>query len=282
MNSPAIDSSAPSTLASFTLFQRLPTELKLKVWEYACSIPRTIDLWTDWSPHEVASTIFYSQSYHIELAHLPHPAVLSVCQEARNEALQHYTPEFHIATNPAPGLSAISPAKWYINWTHDIFVPKGQWNLVGFGDFVNRSLANYMERLAVDVNGSFWKDNLKDYVLDRNCWAFESVRELVLYDSKDDPAWKGHDYLSEFRRRPRDGVVGLGFVEAEFELHDPAPEVRRMLHRCWNQIDGKGHGFTGEPPKGIIEYLNGCPATAKEDLVRPEVRMMKFVRGIPQ
>jgi len=73
--------------STFTLFSLLAPELRLKIWQYACS-ERTISL-------------RYMPEEDICLSSAKPPAVLQACHESRTETLRIYTLSFGTHSNPA-------------------------------------------------------------------------------------------------------------------------------------------------------------------------------------
>jgi hypothetical protein len=80
-------SPAPST--TFTLFPLLPFELRLKIWSFALSIPRTVTIACkkDMLNRERRYVTAFTTTS-------PPPAPLHACREARSEALKIYKPCF--------------------------------------------------------------------------------------------------------------------------------------------------------------------------------------------
>ncbi|PVH84662.1 hypothetical protein DL98DRAFT_69001 [Cadophora sp. DSE1049] len=112
-----LDAEEPSS--TFIRFPNLPSELRLKVWKYACCISRNLvlqlkdlrqaDIADDYTPY-----FFYSSC--------PVPAVLRVCQESRAEALQHYSLDFEVHETwelERGRITFEAPATIYINWSFD-------------------------------------------------------------------------------------------------------------------------------------------------------------------
>lgn len=263
----------------FTKFPDLPVEIRLKIWSQACCIPRTIDVWTDFVRCEVNNTIFYCQQYLVELAPLPPPHILAVSREAREEALKSYSLEFLTSMHCTDEINASMPAKWYVNWECDMFVPRGYWNLVSFADFVSRGIKNGLQRVAIDVSGAFWRENLKDYVLGKDCWTLNGVREVVLYDAREDEMWKGSDYLDKFRKRHKDGPRILSFEQLE-EPGEGVLHAERLLNRCWNRCEGVLDDDAGEEITAK-KYLDDFDSTPEEYLLRPDLSLMKLIATKP-
>ncbi|KAL5327332.1 hypothetical protein ACEPPN_005028 [Leptodophora sp. 'Broadleaf-Isolate-01'] len=117
-------------LSAFTLFPKLPAELRLKIWSHASRVTRNLvlqigyigvkDDGAGWQPY-----YFYSTC--------PLPAVLTTCRESRKEALQHYSLDFGVKETSRTWACPIAitfeaPATIYINWNFDrvcIFGPSG-------------------------------------------------------------------------------------------------------------------------------------------------------------
>ncbi|KAE9365522.1 hypothetical protein N431DRAFT_496593 [Stipitochalara longipes BDJ] len=70
-------------LDKFTLFPNLPTELRTKMWNYACHHPRILLLTDNW--HARANNRESIDN------HNKAPTVLHTCSEARGEGLKYYT-----------------------------------------------------------------------------------------------------------------------------------------------------------------------------------------------
>ena len=75
---------------SFTLFSELPGEIRLKIWSFAISVPRTITITSDRPPYKRGA----AEPVQTFQANVPNPAILYVCAESRHEALAVYKPCF--------------------------------------------------------------------------------------------------------------------------------------------------------------------------------------------
>ena len=75
----------------FLLFPELPGEIRLKIWSFAISIPRTVTITIDRPPFKrgAAETVKTFQT------DVPAPATLYTCAESRHEALAIYKPCFN-------------------------------------------------------------------------------------------------------------------------------------------------------------------------------------------
>ncbi|KUJ08240.1 uncharacterized protein LY89DRAFT_691133 [Mollisia scopiformis] len=271
-------------MSEFSPFPRLPPELRNKIWGHVANQePRALDLWTDFKRCEIANTIFYTQAYECELSHRPPPPIFRVNSESRKEALKHYTLEFATGMTLPKGISVTVSARIYINYSVDILLPRGYWNLVAFSNLASRA-GGRLKHLAVDVNGSLWKDNLRDYCKKR-CWVFYELQELILYDSSGVDMFKRSDFLEKFRERYRGGPKDLSFTDW---VEDPTAQmvgVKNIFEKMFDRIEGKVEEEV-EKPKGegrvLTEadihpsYLKDCEPTHADDLQRPVVRLARL------
>lgn len=268
-----------TSLTTFTKFLDLPVELQLKIWStFANSRPRTLDLWADFKRCEKANTIFYVPYYTCELSSLAAPSILGVDRVARAQCLKHYSLEFRCSIYISAQVNETIDAKMYINFGMDTLVPRGFWNIVTFEDMAKR-VEGRLGTLAIDVAGSFWKDNLVDYCKKR-WWIFNGVDEVVLYDSRDEPLFKGSEYLEKFRRKVP-GRKDLSFVEVEEEKRsEDLKGVETFLGKMFDAIDERYGVDTDEAFVKKGTYTDMTP-TKKETLRRPVVKLRKLVAETP-
>jgi hypothetical protein len=115
-------SSKRKSSATFTLFPKLPIEIRLKIWKTICYTQRNVDITTGHfsvSEDEKSTKVclfFYRSS-------CPAPAVLHVSRESRSEGLKHYELDFAVnhevyyrRTSP---FFVIMPPQIYFNWKVD-------------------------------------------------------------------------------------------------------------------------------------------------------------------
>ena len=103
---------------SFTLFPRLPTELRLKIWHLAMPGPRTITLQYKFRRRaRLESALPYTASWTSKDLN---PAALQVCHESRYEALEIYEQAF--------GTHACSGRKVYFDFEQDTLKFGGEEN----------------------------------------------------------------------------------------------------------------------------------------------------------
>jgi hypothetical protein len=87
-------------LKEFTLFAKLPSELRLRIWKFSLPGPRCLELW-------------YHERYKQYQAPAILPQALQVCNESRQEALKHYKTTFG---------SLGSPGRIYFDFEVDILL----------------------------------------------------------------------------------------------------------------------------------------------------------------
>jgi hypothetical protein len=286
----------------FTLFNKLPTELRLKIWAIASNQEtRILDIWSDYIRCEQGNTTFFALKYESIIANKSPPSILQVSQEARLEALRHYSLEYNTVFPPKSGIDHSFPARFYINYTSDILTPRGHWNSVAFWDFLRRG-SGKMVYLAIDVTESFWRDNVKDN-LAINELLFEGVSEIILYDATRMPLFSTGTSLDEVRQSVGKGSCKLSFVvkettekllkDAKTSLGDylarrngsleseDSPEDLIVLEAARVPLEtdtGLLRDVTPEEkePMSKIELSSGA---SEKDIQMFEVKIMEFVNG---
>jgi len=179
------------------------------------------------------------------------------------------------------GVSVVIAPKIYVNYACDTLVPRGFWNVVSFADFTSR-VQGQLVHLAVDVEGSFWRENLRDYCA-KGCWALNGVEELVLYDSREEKMWKGSDYLEKFRKKYTGGPKMLKFEECE-EKSRSLLDMEKFLERLFDKVEGKEKDEEGEQEETLVRiprYLDDCEPTEADELRRPNMMLRKLVARDP-
>jgi hypothetical protein len=87
-----------STLTTFHLFPTLPIEIRLKIWSFDLSIPRTITI----SCNREAIIRGVPRSAKSWTSDTPSPSLLLVNRESRYEALSIYASHFTTLSSPRP------------------------------------------------------------------------------------------------------------------------------------------------------------------------------------
>ena len=93
-----------STPSTFHPFPLLPSELRIKVWNFVVSVPRVVTVSCE---KEKIRTRRIAKSFVSQTAV---PALLHTCRESRHEGLLTYTPAFKTET---------SPNYIYVSFEHD-------------------------------------------------------------------------------------------------------------------------------------------------------------------
>lgn len=170
----------PPEMEVFTLFPKLPIELRLKIWEEACYNERDVhvvvillfeDLHNEYKP------VFGYRSSSILTA------VLHTSSESRQEALKYYQlslgTEFEIVTRGIRASTKIEPTV-YINPDSDRLWLRGT-NLSY--EATIHFFASGVRRVALDAEG---------YSIPFECylWLHEPLEEILLYRSRFEPEFK--------------------------------------------------------------------------------------------
>lgn len=179
------------------------------------------------------------------------------------------------------GASVIIAPKFYINYASDTLIPRGYWNIISFSDLTTR-VKTSLRSIAIDVNGSFWRENLRDYCK-KGSWPFGKLEELILYDPSSEGIFKGSEYLEKFRRRYKSGPKDLGFSECE-EPTQKMSDVKALLEKFFDKIEGKvdevALGEDGLPVPveevKIPSYLDNTELTTAESFQRPVLRLARL------
>ena len=87
-----------STLTTFHLFPNLPIEIRLKIWSFDLSIPRTVTISCIREPIIRGA----QRTAKVWSTDTPMPVLLHVNRESRYEALSIYTPYFTTPSSPRP------------------------------------------------------------------------------------------------------------------------------------------------------------------------------------
>ncbi|KAK0643328.1 hypothetical protein B0T16DRAFT_391867 [Cercophora newfieldiana] len=205
-----------ATPPKFTLFSRLPTELRLHIWTLSCH-PRVVQ-------------VRYSPTSDRCLTPTPPPPILSVCREARDEALfSVYVLTFGTKTHApriyfSPALDVLYLPRWgdlgYADTARD------------FGTFV-RDTARWVGSLAIDhVKPEIrrpWETYSK-FCLMRN---FPGLREVFLVVAGQE----------------EDGFGGDLAMRGEVEFVDPRREDGEIIRL----MDSVRESFSSEVGPGCFE-----------------------------
>jgi hypothetical protein len=103
---------------TFTRFGELPSELRLKIWNFACFQTRNVDIFTDNLGTVRVSDDIHFDTFKFYSHFCSHPTVLHVSRESREEGLKHYTLEFG-TTHNFPIIDISTPPRIYVNFACD-------------------------------------------------------------------------------------------------------------------------------------------------------------------
>jgi hypothetical protein len=255
----------PPPLTTFSLFSQLPTEIRLKIWDFACHQPRNIALNNEFCRHKGADSIFYTERYFSILTSLRAPAILFVSKESRAEALHYYQLDFKTRT-PFPYYEGMTSGLW-INYRCDRLVPRGFYNIIGMESFLGHARRN-LRSMAIDIMGQFYSD-MFNYLFMKTLWPFEVMEEIILYDGND---------FAPFKKGYRGGKIEFAFRD----LPNPS-ELLQSAHdrlcRCLDEVEHKTKDENGEAEnekKLDLPYMT-CLTTGV--FKRPRVRIMQPFEG---
>jgi hypothetical protein len=126
----------------FTFFPGLPVELQNLIWEFACFIPRFVEIEPvrfRYNFEETKGWIIFNYRYLYQLqSRFSVPPVLHACHESRRIGLMHYQKTFGAdKAIRRGGLSTKikTPGRIYFNWACDtiVFPPIESWNVDALG-----------------------------------------------------------------------------------------------------------------------------------------------------
>lgn len=117
-------------LQTFHCFDKLPIEMRLKIWKLASCVQRNVDIWCENLDIEISCRRhgYVDDTLHVLSTTRSIPMVLHVCHESRREAPQHYSIEFGTSQKigwqtdqkgrKRRGYTLSSPPT-YVNWAVD-------------------------------------------------------------------------------------------------------------------------------------------------------------------
>jgi hypothetical protein len=170
---------------TFTLFPKLPSELRLKIWRLAAPGPRTVPVeyrmkYDTFEGKRVSTFSGWRSSD-------PVPVILHICHEARDEALKSYQPAFG---------SYFQQPKIYINFDIDTVLFGMELETLSQNDSLgSHGPSDYLLELFLggDYHGANDGEKIQRMVLDINeslygrrafCWdeirPFENLKELTV------------------------------------------------------------------------------------------------------
>ncbi|PVH75476.1 hypothetical protein DL98DRAFT_643998 [Cadophora sp. DSE1049] len=174
-------------LNAFTCFPKLPTELRLRIWDSASFLPRDLDVWVKSIANLLGCQIF-TETYKFHSAHLA-PAILHTSHEARVQGLKHYRLAFGVDFMDEP-LRVSTLPRIYLNPYSDRVCFLG--TMVGkSSEEIRKMIRTYKIRyLTINV-----EENHEDYAMDhwklrlldqrgkssRRPWLNGDIKTITLY-----------------------------------------------------------------------------------------------------
>jgi 2EXR family len=171
-------------LKEFTLFSKLPKELRLKVWEYAAREPRIVEVcqaqdeWyityeTEENDYESANSApFYSPTAL--------PVIFHISQESRAIALENYTLSFPNGSQPAQ--------IYYNSFVDLLYFPAWcfQRHIIHFEDATPPEIKNAIRRIAIE--NLMWFSGWEDGTINNQIHIdeFKNLEELLLITREPD------------------------------------------------------------------------------------------------
>jgi hypothetical protein len=156
---PVVDAASEEP-RTFSLFPKLPVELRVKIWGYACSVTRNVDIWT--RSLDIEQGCFYQRAIYFHSS-LPPPAVLHVNSESRSESLKYYDLDFGakltISNTHSVPFTISSPNRVYFNWTTDRLC------LVNPSELGNRNMLRKFSSQLADYHRECQKKGLRYFAI---------------------------------------------------------------------------------------------------------------------
>lgn len=131
---------------SFTLFQLLPTELRLKVWEAFADTPRTIELTCTPTASHIPEGRWFS--------HSKAPVIFRICAESRYIALAKFS-----VLKFSPGQIGLPPSiKLYINFSSETLLLCGDLQEIWARDLLEKNEQLKTKLKSICVKEKLWKE----------------------------------------------------------------------------------------------------------------------------
>lgn len=169
-------SSSNAYHSMFIPFQRLPIEIRLKIWRISCfTTTRNISTWGHNSNETVHGRVYEMFSYQWQTSV---PAVLHTCKESRCEGLKHYTTWKSVAwmsplisipeEEPSDCYNLVEQTAIYVTWEVD--------RIVLFNPFVIMDI-----RLAANELSNKFKENDLKFLAVNVGHCGRAIRGDILY-----------------------------------------------------------------------------------------------------
>lgn len=176
-----------SSLTSFHLFAALPSEIRLRIWELAASVPRNVDIWVhplqndNYEEFSIltgdrASPPFRPFRWR---SNTPVPDVLHACQESRAAALRMYHLDFgyeeefkHFTYSTLPKIYINPDADRVCIMDHPS-IEEPDW---GYPELLQKCAVNGTRRLAIRVD-----PYSAGYYAEVDAWLNPMLEEITFF-----------------------------------------------------------------------------------------------------
>jgi len=166
--------SAPRNTASkrtsrvFTCFPKLPTEIRLAIWDLASRTTRNLDVMQNIQGQECR---YYYVRYSSKA---PVPSILHTSHESRMAALKHYTLAFPFIVSPGVASKETKTSGIYVNWEYDCICPMNLENIPDHFRFAQK--LSGIRKIALNV------DLINVRAISIYC--IDTVDEIILYPGR--------------------------------------------------------------------------------------------------
>jgi hypothetical protein len=158
---PVVDAASEEP-RTFSLFPKLPVELRIKIWGYACSVTRNVDIWARSLDNQLQLRYFYERPFYF-YSSLPPPSVLHVNSESRSESLKYYDLDFGtnltIRNRNSTPFTISSPSRVYFNWNTDRLC------LINPSELVDRGMVRRVSSQSADYYRDCQKKGLRHFAI---------------------------------------------------------------------------------------------------------------------
>jgi hypothetical protein len=248
---------------TFTLFPKLPLELRRKIWKEACSVPRLVDLWANFpfAPQMGFDASFRPMAYDSYSSKSP-PTNLYASHESLIVAMENYQLCFGCEINEVSDRARLRvsiPAEIYVNWEYDIICPI----VIAYGerDEYKTGYLHYLHNSDLGSNGRMRRIALSvNQILNQECWVLRltdmdfELHEILLYQHP--------DRLSNAYGKP----VRLEFENIDRQVEEGGID-RQMADRLIDAKNQVADLIQDRVSKGGVV----------EGWVRPSIKLMRLI-----
>lgn len=182
-------------LTRFTLFSKLPRELRIKIWQFAAREPRIVEVCQLQRAQHISQGIGDDDDFELTYSKAFYspgtiPAILHINRESRLIALEHYTLSFPHGAHPA---------KIYYNPSVDMLYFPGwsfEYPIAPFVDSAPPEVKDSIRRIAID--NLLWLSGWEDGTIENQTKinGFMNLEEFLLVTRELDDS--GRNFRREF------------------------------------------------------------------------------------